>query len=146
VLKTQGISSIVVVGNKDTAISDILQSNHAWVLAVVGTGEYLALETTGGYAVPKSENPLYYRGWSFNSPADLKAHNDMVKEYNVRVGIINEIQIEVKMVAAEHDQSPDQATADKWLAVYNKLVEIRDKMDAELKNIRAQLDTLGKPL
>ena len=69
-LKAQGISAIIAVGNKDTAIADIIQSNHAWVLAEVAPGEYLALETTGGYVVPRSQNTLYYRGWSFNSPAD----------------------------------------------------------------------------
>ena len=78
----------------DTAITDILQSDHAWVLATVAPGEYLALETTGGYVVKKSENPLYYRGWSFNSPADLKSHNDMVKEYNTRVGFRNQLNTE----------------------------------------------------
>jgi outer membrane murein-binding lipoprotein Lpp len=35
-LKAQGIKAIIAVGNKDTAISDILQSNHAWVIADVG--------------------------------------------------------------------------------------------------------------
>lgn len=53
-LKAQGIKSILVVGNKDMAIDDILNSNHAWVLAEIAPGEYLALETTAGRVVQKS--------------------------------------------------------------------------------------------
>jgi len=145
-LKAQGIKAVIVVGNKDTAISNILQSDHAWVLAEVNPGEYLALEATGGYVVPRSKNPLYYRGWSFDSPVSLKSHNERVREYNTRVSIIMDIQNEVKVVADEHDRSTDPITADKLLAVYNKLVEVRDKMDAELKNIKAELDALATPL
>ena len=142
-LKAKGINAKIVVGNKDTVIDDILQSNHAWVHAEVAPGKYLALETTGGYAVPESENPLYYRGWSFDSPAELKANNDLVKEYNVRVGIISDIQDEVKEVAKEHDQATNQSTADKLKAVYDKLVEVRDKQDAELQNVKAEIDGLA---
>jgi len=145
-LKAQGIKAVIIVGNKDTAISSILQSDHAWVLAEVAPGERLALETTGGYVVPMSKNALYYRGWSFDSPVSLKSHNERVREYNTRVSIIMDIQNEVKVVADEHDRSTDPITADKLLAVYNKLVEVRDKMDTELKNIKAELDALAKPL
>jgi outer membrane murein-binding lipoprotein Lpp/predicted Fe-Mo cluster-binding NifX family protein len=145
-LKAQGIKAVIVVGNKDTAISNILQSDHAWVLAEVGPGEHLALEATGGYVVTKSDNRLYYRGWSFDSPTSLKSHNELVREYNTRVSIIMDIQNEAKLVADEHDRSTDPVTADKLLAVYNKLVEVRDKMDAELKNIKAELEGLANPL
>ena len=47
-LKAQGISAVIVVGSVDSAVTDILLSNHAWVLATVDNGAKLALETTGG--------------------------------------------------------------------------------------------------
>src|SRR4030042_2066684 len=50
-LKAAGIDSIIAVGRIDASIGDILDSNHAWVLAEVGSGQFLALETTGGFAV-----------------------------------------------------------------------------------------------
>ena len=142
-LKTQGISAVIAVGNKDTAITDILQSNHAWVLAEVAPGEYLALETTGGFVVPESENPLYYKGWTFDSPAELKKHNDLVKEHNTRVSIITDIHNEAVAVAAEHDQSTNPTIADQLLAVYNKLIEVRDAQDAELNEIKAEINSLA---
>ena len=143
-LKVQGISARIVVGNVHNAISDILQSDHAWVLAEVAPGKYLALETTGGRVVPESENPLYYKGWYFNSPADLKRHNQLVREYNVRVGIRNQINTEANEVVDEHNKAADQTTADKLKAVYDKLVELRDTQETELNNIMAEINSLAK--
>jgi len=145
-LKAQGIKAVIVVGNKDAAISDILQSDHAWVLAEVGPGDYLALEATGGYVVTKSKNPLYYRGWSFDSPTSLKSHNDMVREYNTRVGIRNQIAAEDNKVIEEHNQATDPTTADRLEAVHNKLVELIQQQEAALNNIIGEINGLATPL
>jgi outer membrane murein-binding lipoprotein Lpp len=142
-LKAVGIDSIIAVGNIDTAISDILQSNHAWVLAEVAPGQYLALETTGGYVVSESENPLYYRGWSFDSPAELKSYNDYVKEYNIRVGFRNLLADEVNQAADLYNNSSNQAEADKWLALYDKLVELKTDQEAVLDTLMAQINSLA---
>lgn len=145
-LKAQGIDAITVVGNKDTGITDILQSNHAWVLAEVAPGEYLALETTAGYAVPKSQNPRYYYGWYFDSPSKLKSNNELVKEYNVRVDIHNDIVAESHEVLDEYNQATNQTTADKLKAVYNKLVELIEAQEAELNKIKSDIEELASVL
>jgi cell division protein FtsB len=142
-LKAVGISSIIVVGNIDTTISDILQSNHAWVLAEVTPGQYLALETTGGYAVSESENPLYYRGWAFDSPAELKSYNDYVKEYNTRVGFRNLLNTEVNEAISLYNDSSTQAEADKWLALYDKLIELKNDQEVILDSLMAQINSLA---
>jgi outer membrane murein-binding lipoprotein Lpp len=142
-LKAQNISAVVVVGNVDTAITDILQSDHAWVLATVAPGNYLALETTGGYVVKKSEHPLYYRGWAFSSPADLKSHNDMVKEYNIRVGFRNQINTEANKVAALYNASTNPTDAAKYKAVYDKLVELRTAQETTLNNLMGSINKLA---
>jgi Skp family chaperone for outer membrane proteins len=145
-LKAQGIDALIVVGNKDTAILDILESNHAWVLAEVAPGEYLALETTAGRVVQKSENPLYYRGWSFKSPRELKSHNELVREYNLRIGIHNDIVDEANAVLDEYNQATKQATADKLEAIYEKLVELVEAQEAELNEIASEIDGLATEL
>ena len=145
-LKAQGINAIIVVGNKDSAIGDIIQSNHAWVLAEVAPGEYLALETTGGFVVPKSENALYYRGWFFDSPSKLKSNNQLVREYNVRVGIINQIVAEANEVREEHNKASDQQTADKLKAVHDKLIELMEQQEAEMNNLLAEINRLATEL
>jgi outer membrane murein-binding lipoprotein Lpp len=142
-LKAAGIDSVIAVGNVDTAVSDILQSNHAWVLAEVQPGKYLALETTGGYSVTASQNILYYRGWSFDSPADLKGYNDLVKEYNVRVGIRNDINDEVNKYANLHNNSSTQAEADKYLEVYNELTKLRNDQETILNNLQTRIYSLA---
>jgi hypothetical protein len=145
-LKAQGIKSVIVVGNKDAAISNILQSDHAWVLAEVGPGDYLALEATGGYVVTKSKNPLYYRGWSFDSPTSLKSHNELVREYNTRVGFRNLLNNEANKIAELHNNSTSQVEADKYETAYNKLVELRDAQEAALNNILSEINGLATPL
>jgi outer membrane murein-binding lipoprotein Lpp len=142
-LKAQGISSIVAVGNKDTAISDILLSNHAWVLAEVAAGQYLALETTGGFTVTASANILYYHGWSFDSPADLKSYNDLVKEYNTRVGFRNLLAGEVNNAMSLYNNSTNQVEADKWLALYNKLHELQTDQEAILNDLMTHINSLA---
>jgi outer membrane murein-binding lipoprotein Lpp len=145
-LKAQGIKAVIAVGNKDSTINNILQSDHAWVLAEVAPAEYLALETTGGFVVPRSKNALYYRGWSFDSPASLKSHNELVREYNTRVGIRNQIAAEDNKVIEEHNKSTNPATADKLEAVHNKLVELIQQQEATLNNLMGEINKLATPL
>ena len=134
-LKAAGINSIVVVGNKDTPISDILQSNHAWVLAEIEPGQYLALETTAGHSVYASQNNLYYKGWSFDSPADLQADNDLRKEYNIRVGFRNLLASEVNKAIDSHNE-----------AVFDKLSELMTDQETILNDIKAQIYSLAAVL
>jgi cell division protein FtsB len=128
-LKAIGIDSLIVVGRIDTPAADILQSTHAWVLAEVGPGQYLALETTGGFTVSQSENSLYYRGWSFQSPADLKSYTDLTKEYNIRVGFRN-------ILAQEYNGSTNPAVRDM-------LDGLRLEQEAILNDIMAQINSLA---
>jgi len=74
-VKTRGINAVIYVGNVDKAISQISDANHAWVLAEVGPEQWLAIETTGGYTVNREENNLYYTGWKFDNPSDLKQYS-----------------------------------------------------------------------
>ena len=145
-LKAQGINSIVAIGNIDSAVGDIIQSDHAWVMAEVSPGEYLALETTAGYAVPKSQNPLYYRGWYFDSPAKIKANNQLVWEYNTMVDIHNQIVTEDSKVVEEHNRAPNQNTAEKLEAVHDKLSELIKAQQAEMSKIKSEIDGLATEL
>jgi len=142
-LKARGITSAIVIGNKDTRITDILQSNHAWVLADIGNGEKLAVETTAGTVIPRSQNANYYHGWSFTSPTDLKSNNDLIKEYNLRVGFRNLLAEEVNNALILHNNSSNQAEADKYLTLYNKLKELKDAHEEILVQLKSQIDGLA---
>jgi len=142
-LKAQGINARIVVGSKDTPINDIILSDHAWLLAEVDGGQYLALETTGGYVVYEEDNPLYYKGWYFGSPAEMKSYNELVKEYNVRVEIINQIIAEDQQVVDEHNQSTNPTEAAKLLAVHNMLEELILAQEADILAIEDAINNLA---
>lgn len=90
-LKAQGIDALIQIGNVQTRAEDITKANHAWVLAEVSPGYYLALETTGGYAVWRTDNPLYYEGWPFDNPREYKRFVELRYEYNIRVNLIEQL-------------------------------------------------------
>ena len=79
-IKTKGINAQIKIGDIQNAITDIRKSTHAWVIAEVSPGGWIAVESTGGYLVCKYElreycaitNPLYYTGVSLKTPRNLK--------------------------------------------------------------------------
>lgn len=77
-VETQNINAIIKVGRIDQDISKESDANHAWVLAETSPGEYIAMETTGGYLVCTDpsicavNNPRYYFGWTYNTPKELQ--------------------------------------------------------------------------
>ncbi|WP_372961199.1 hypothetical protein [Methanoregula sp.] len=78
-VETQGITARIQVGNVEKNVSKIEDANHAWVLAEVAPGQWVGMETTGGYlvcpvnAVCSVNNPRYFTGWSFSNPKELNA-------------------------------------------------------------------------
>ena len=142
-LKAQGIDARIVVGDIDIQIIDIMFSTHAWILAEVDDGQFLALETTGGYVVYENDNDLYYRGWYFNSPADMKSYNELVKEYNVRVSIINQVIAEDQAVVEAHNASTNPSEAAKLKAVHDTLTKLINAQEADLLAIEAEINGLA---
>ena len=143
-LKAQGINAIIVVGDIDRHITDIVLCNHSWVLAEVAPGEYLALETTGGRVVMESQNSLYYQGWYFESPSDLKDYHRMIWEYNIRVSLRNDMVDEDQEVVEEHNSSTNPQTQTKLLAVHEKLGELITQQETELNQLMSQINQLAK--
>jgi len=71
-VRTKGIPAKIQVGNVNRDITSVTEADHAWVLAEVSAGKWLALETTAGRVVCQDENPRYYKGWSFENPKGFK--------------------------------------------------------------------------
>jgi multidrug efflux pump subunit AcrA (membrane-fusion protein) len=145
-LKTQGINALMVIGDINTRITDITLCSHAWVLAEVSPGQYLALETTGGITVTRAENALYYHGWTFTSPSDIKDYQQIVVKYNTGVTFHNWLFNEETRILNLYNNSANQAEAGQWLAVYNELVSLTTQKETDLNTLHAQLDTLATVL
>ena len=58
--------------------------NHAWVLAEVSPGSWLAIECTGGYVVYSDENENYYRGLTFSNPRNYRDFLDLYADWKVQ--------------------------------------------------------------
>jgi len=135
-LKAQGINALMAVGDPTRpAFDDIAQCSHAWVLAEVAPGEYLALETVGGYSVSRQDNGGYYRGWTFDTPADIKSYQELIIKYNVRVELRNTLNDEANLALSQGNNS-----------LYIKLVELRTEQETELLSIRAEFEGLATKL
>ncbi len=113
-LQAQGINALIQIGDVDKSVTEIAQCSHAWVLVEISPGEYLTVEATGGYVVPRSENDLYYQGWSFANPRDLKRYQELRREWNLRVDIINLLVDKADTIYAEYEEE---------YADYSELVE-----------------------
>ena len=83
-LKAQGINALIQIGNVETPARDITEADHAWVLAEIAPGDYLALETTAGHTVSEKDNPLYFKGWYFDNPREYKRYIELRQEYDIR--------------------------------------------------------------
>ncbi len=104
-LQAQGINAAIQIGDVEKVVLNMQDSSHAWVKAEISPGEYLALETTNGQAVLKTENPLYYAGWSFDNPQEYKRFEELKYEYNVRAGILNSMIEEAEEVYQEYQEA-----------------------------------------
>jgi len=145
-LKAQQLNAVIRIGSIDAAVSDIAEANHAWVLAEVADGQYLALETTGGYAVKESENPLYYQGWTFASPKEYKEYEELRRDWNIRAEIINdmsgtfdEVQAQYKTEYACYEDLINEFNS-KYAGkpVTSAAEDFRDSMNEQLAVVRAK--------
>lgn len=146
ILKEYGFNAVIVIGNNDHLITDILEANHAWVIAQIASDEYLALDGTNGRAYTKASGPLYFHGWMFATPADLRANDDLKLEYNTRVVFINTLAAAVNEAQTLYNNSSNQAEADKWMALYTKLKELKTNQETLATSLMNQINQLATPL
>jgi hypothetical protein len=73
---------------QDTGLlnSDIIDNlTHAWVLAEVSPGNWLAVECTGGYIVYREENGNYYHGLTFSNPKNYKSFLELYSNWKRQI-------------------------------------------------------------
>jgi len=139
-LKAQGINALVQIGNVETGAENLPEVDHAWILAEISPGCYLALEATGGYVVREEDNPLYYQGWSFDNPRDYKSFIELRQEYYIRVSIIDQLTTESENTYEEYETEYDyyQELVDEFNEKYtgqpvsSESQTFKDKIEAQL--------------
>lgn len=141
-IKTKGIDAQIAIGNVNKRIESIAEADHAWVLAETSPSEHLALETTGGYIVWKDDNHLYYEGWFFDSPREFKRYQELRREYNIRVNMIE--QLNNKALEA---YQKSQEELDKYKQLANELDRtsiFAPSYNSKLTELIEATATLGK--
>lgn len=58
---------------------------HAWVLAEVSPGYWLAIECTGGYVVASEEGGNYYCGLTFSNPKNYRSFLDLYVNWKKQI-------------------------------------------------------------
>jgi len=114
-VRTRGIPAKIAVGNIGQPSAKVNEYNHAWVVAEYSPGDWIAMETTGGYLVPKDVG--YYRGIFFETPKDFKTYLDLMKDYNSEVSRIAAITDDYNAKAKEYNA--ESANLNAAVAAYN---------------------------
>lgn len=76
-LMQKGVLAKVRVGSLGKEIKSIRQADHAWVMAEVSLGTWLAIEPQSRIIYP-SENSTYYQGYDFLHDGPVREHNRLV--------------------------------------------------------------------
>lgn len=78
ILRTKGFRAKLAGGNAEkdvmkTTETYLMGASHAWVMAELAPNDWMALECTGGFLVPREKNPLYYTSAIFFSdPTEME--------------------------------------------------------------------------
>ncbi|WP_461209791.1 hypothetical protein [Desulfocurvus sp. DL9XJH121] len=104
-LTSRGIPARIAGGNVETQcvrggfINYLSLANHAWVMAALSPGLWMALETTSGALVTQRDNPLYYTSAIyFDRPDDMYRFDGLRREF---------VQTRDKAAAMRHKLNAD---------------------------------------
>jgi hypothetical protein len=115
IVEMNGIPAKIAAGDVQNPNVTVYKYNHAWVLAEYAPGEWMAMETTGGFLVP--HDPAYYRGIFFANMADFKSYIALTQNNNDEIALIENITSQYNAKRAEVDA--DAATLDAEVNTYN---------------------------
>jgi hypothetical protein len=135
-VQTRGIPAKVKIGNIEKVITSLLEANHAWVMAEVSQGQWLALETTGGAIVPHSQNPRYYEspGKVFSTPRALKEYQTLLRDYNQAAAKFN-------AAADDYNQILDRYKSSNWY-VQRTLNDQLNSKDSLVRTRKADVEEI----
>ncbi len=129
-----------VSGDSDLLNSGVIDSfNHAWVLAEVSPGSWLAIECTGGYVVYSDENENYYGGLTFSNPKNYRNFIDLYADWKVQALDYEDKRLYYNGLVETYNNSSyfDQQAMKSGVEVAENILHEKEKVflqtDAELK-------------
>lgn len=102
-VETEGINAEIMIGDPENPrLTDLSKVTHAWVLAEVSPGKWVALETTGGFI---SYDDGYYRGWSFESPREMRTYLSLIKQLNTQLKVVERATNDYNQKVSEYNSA-----------------------------------------
>ena len=123
-----------VYGTTNILNSSAIDSfNHAWVLAEVYPGSWLAIECTAGYTVHMDENEIYYQGLTFSNPRNYRSFLSLYSDWKAKsLDYENERQSYNELVRSYNNASASkQASMESGIKISQH--ELQEKEEAFLK-------------
>jgi hypothetical protein len=157
IVDTRGMRAVLVAGNIQKPDAGWKEYDHAWVLVEAARGQWVALETTGGFLVFKKDNPNYFRGIFFENPKDLKTNMDLSRDYNNEIYRFSTLasQYNAKVSAYNTERDYYHSLTDSYnkqyvgqnltFAEYQESLGAKSTIEAEqlkLVQLKAELDQL----
>jgi hypothetical protein len=137
---SKGITAKIVAGDIDEDIASVAQAKHAWVLAEIPDGQWLALETTGGYAVRFDENKRYFFGCRFSTAKDYRDFEQLKRQYNEALAKGRAAEGSYNNLAANYNKADNSARASLKDLLQQQAGVVNDRF-SDLKQLKAELDT-----
>jgi tetratricopeptide (TPR) repeat protein/TM2 domain-containing membrane protein YozV len=141
-VETKGINAKIEIGNVEKDIVDASDVNHAWVLAEVNPGEWIALETTGGTLVYRAENPRYYTGYSFPTPKELKEYTQLAQQSESQTLKYNQAAADYNNLLTLISKQPDYYSQSQLISQANSQLEVVNQRAADLSETNQKITQL----
>jgi TPR repeat protein len=140
-IETKGIKARIQIGNVKTKIKSLLDADHAWVMAEVSPGKWLALETTGGDIIRFNENNKYYVGHSFSDPKEYKEYSTLAREYNTAIGKERNAVKDYNQMVNQYNGAGDPTNV-RLTSELDRKAAVVDSRRADLQEVAGRLKTL----
>jgi hypothetical protein len=113
--------------------STIDSFNHAWVLAEVSPGLWLAIECTGGYIVYSDENEKYYQGVTFSNPKNYRSFLSLYRDWKAKaLDYENERSYYKELICSYNNASEsDQIAMKSGIEVAQRTLQEKEKAFTE---------------
>jgi hypothetical protein len=135
----KGIDAKIVVGNIKEDIASIAQANHAWVLAEISDGEWLALETTGGFTVRMNGNKRYFFGCKFSTARDYRDFEHLQRQYNEALSKGRAASDSYNSMATAYNSADIGSRMSLRPMVQQQAAVLKDRL-SDLKQLKEEVD------
>lgn len=137
----KGIHAKIVVGDIDEDITSIAQANHAWVLAEVSEGEWMALEATAGYGIRRNQNRRYFYGCRFSTAREYRDFEHLKRQFNETLAKGRAVEDNYNKLASAYNNADENGRTALKGPLQQQAAILRERV-SDLRQLKEELDKL----